>query len=991
MKTIYKKLLFLVLLLPFCAIAQNKVEGMVLDNVSGQPIPGVNVKIEGGTSGVSTDFDGKFQLNNVKPTDVLSISFMGYTTKTVVVGNQNSLTIKLQEDSNQLKEVVVQVGYGTVKKKDATGAVTVLSTKDFNKGQNVTAENLITGRVAGVSVTGGGAPGAKADIRIRGGSSLNASNEPLIVLDGLPLSNAVPDGSTSILSTIDPNDIETFTILKDASASAIYGSRAANGVIVITTKKGSKGGVKVAFNSQTGISTIAKKIDVLSADEFRALVNTNGSAAQKAKLGTANTDWQDEIFNDVITTDNNISVSGSLFDKLPTRLSVGNTNTPGILKNTSFERTTTSLSLNPVLLDNHLKIDINGNLSFGKNQFQDQGNVIGSAVGFDPTQSVYQADSRYGGYFEWLEANGDVNLLAAKNPVARINQNNRRSTSTRKWGNARFDYKMHFLEELRAVAEIGIDRFDSEGFEETSVNSISGYQPKTFSSGQWTNLGNERHYSDSRQNKNLNAYLNYVKEFGKFKVDLTGGYNYQLFQREAYTSGEIRQPNPAVDVTTDPDINLQSYFGRANIGYDSRYLLTINYRKDGTSRFSEDNRWGDFGGAAFAWNVGEESFLKDNKTISALKLRVGYGTTGQQDISASYDYLRRVTLGTVNSNYVFGSTAYQVARTEGYNADIKWETTTEFNVGVDFGFLENRINGSLNYFNKVASDLLADIAYPDGANLRNSGFSNIGSVTTDGIEFNLNADIIKKDNLNWNVGFNVAYLNQEITDLGETVPGFQGYMTGDNIAGGSNNQIKINTVGFNPSSFYVYEQLYDANKRPIQGAYVDRNADGKINEGDRYRFHKPNADYTFGLFSTFNYKKFDFAMSWRASLGNYIFDNISSDKGYLQAALRRDTDLANITPDYYETGFTFEDNGTTRYLSNYFVKDASFIKLDNVSVGYTMDKSVLKVVNLRFSLGVQNALVFSKYDGIDPESFSGVDGSVYPRARTFMFGVNANF
>jgi TonB-dependent starch-binding outer membrane protein SusC len=991
MKTIYKKLLFLMLLLPFCVLAQNTFSGKVLDKISGQPIPGVNVNVQGSTTGVSTDFDGKFQLANVKKGDIIVFSYIGYRNETLTFNNQSSATITLEEDASQLKEVVIQVGYGTVKKKDATGAVTVLSTKDFNKGLNVTSENLIMGRVAGVSVTGGGAPGAKANIRIRGGSSLNASNDPLIVLDGLPLSNAVPDGSTSILSTIDPNDIETFTILKDASASAIYGSRAANGVIVITTKKGTKGGVKVAFNSQTGVSTIAKKIDVLSADEFRAFVNTNGNAAQKAKLGTANTDWQNEIFNNAITTDNNLSVSGSLFDKLPARVSVGNTNTPGILTNTSFERTTTSLSLNPSFLDNHLKIDLNGNLSFGKNQFQDEGNVIGSAISFDPTQSVYQAGSRYEGYFEWLEANGDVNLLAAKNPVARINQNNRRSSSTRKWGNARIDYKMHFLEELRAVAELGIDKFDSDGFDETSTNSVSGFQPKTFSSGEWTNLGNRRDYTDSRQNKNLNAYLNYVKEFGKVKVDFTGGYNYQLFQRRAYTTGEVRQPNPDQDVTTDPDINLQSFFGRANFGFDSRYLLTINYRRDGTSRFSEANRWGDFGGAAFAWNIAEEAFLKDNKTISALKLRVGYGTTGQQDISASYDYLRRVTLGTVNSNYIFGDTAYQVARTEGYNTDIKWETATEFNVGLDFGFLDNKINGSLNYFNKVASDLLADIAYPDGANLRNSGFSNIGSVTTNGVEFNVNVDILKKENLNWNVGFNAAYINQEITDLGTTVPGFQGYMTGDNIAGGSNNRVKINTIGFNPSSFYVYEQLYDANKRPIQGAYVDRNQDGKTDANDLYRFKKPNADYTFGLFSTFNYKNLDFAMSWRASLGNYIFDNISSDKGYLQAALRRDTDLANITPNYYETGFTFEDNGTQRYLSDYFVKDASFIKLDNVSVGYTMNKSVLKLVNLRLSLGIQNALVFSKYNGLDPESFSGVDGSVYPRARTYMLGVNANF
>jgi len=866
-----------------------------------------------------------------------------------------------------------------------------LASKDFAKGLNVTPESLITGRVAGVSVTGGGAPGAKADIRIRGGSSLNASNEPLIVVDGLPLSGTRKEDQQSVLSTIDPNDIETFTVLKDASASAIYGSRAANGVIVITTKKGSKDELKVAFNTKTGVSTIAKKVDVLSADEFRALVMEKGSAAQIAKLGTANTDWQDEIFHDVITTDNNVALSGSIKQKVPARLSIGHTDTPGILKNTSFEITTTSLSLNPTLFDNHLKIDLNGNMSWAKNQFQDEGNVIGSAIGFDPTQSPYQTDPRYGGYFEWLEANGDVNLLAAKNQVARINQNNRRETSTRKWGNVKLDYKFHFLEELKAVAEMGIDKFDRDGFEETSVNSVSGYQPNTFSSGKWVNYGDYKNYTETRQNKNLNAYLNYAKEFGKLKVDLTGGYNYQLFQREGYASGDLRRPNPATDVTTDPDINLQSYFGRANLGYDSRYLLTLNYRRDGTSRFSEDNRWGNFGGAAFAWNITQESFLKDNATISDLKFRVGYGTTGQQDISASYDYLRRVTLGTPNSQYVFGSTAYTVARTEGYNKDIKWEQTNEFNIGLDYGFLNNRIKGSLNYFNKKATDLLADIAYPDGANLRNSGFTNIGKVTTDGVEFNVNADVVRTNDLNWNLDFNMAYINQEITDLGLTVPGFQGYETGDNIAGGSNNKVKINTVGFNPGSFYVYEQLYDANKKPIQGAYVDRNGDGKTDQNDKYRFHKPNADYTFGLFSNFNYKKFDFTMNWRASLGNYVFDNINSDKGYLQAALRRDTDLANITPDYYNTGFTFEDNGSQRYLSDYFIKDASFIKLDNISVGYTMDKSILKVTSLHFSLGVQNALVFSKYDGIDPEVFSGVDGAVYPRARTYMLSINANF
>lgn len=992
MKTIYKKLLFLFLLLPFTVFAQNTLSGTVVDKATGQPIPGVNVNVQGALSGVSTDFDGKFKLPNVKQGDKVLFTFMGYIAQTVVYNGQTGFSVSLTEDTNQLKEVVVQVGYGTVKKKDATGSVSQISAKDFNKGQNVTAESLINGRISGVNVTGGGQPGAKADIRIRGGSSLNASNEPLIVIDGLPMSNAVPNGATSILSTIDPNDIESFTVLKDASAAAIYGSRAANGVIVITTKKGSKGGVKVNFSSQVGVNTIANTVDVLSADQFRAVVNEKGTAAQKALLGTANTDWQDEIFHTALTTNNNISASGALFGKLPVRLSVGNTNNPGILKNTSFERTTTSLSLNPVLFDNHLRIDISGNLSFGKNRFQNQAAVIGNAIGFDPTQPVYQAGSRYGGYFEWLEANGNLPLLPGRNPVAMLNQTNNRSTSTRKWGNVRLDYKLHFFEDLRAVVELGIDKFDSSGFIDISTESATGFQPEGFSTGNWVNKGGYTQYTDSRQNKNLNAYFNYTKDLGKFKVDVTTGYNYQMFQREGFTTNDVRIPGTEPDVQTDPDINLQSYFGRVNLGYDSRYLLTLNYRRDGTSRFSEKNRWGNFAGAAFAWNISNESFLKDNNTISNLKLRLGYGETGQQDINASYDYLRRVTLGTVNSQYIFGNTIYRVARTEGYNPDIKWEELAEANIGLDYGLFNNKITGSINYFNKKSNGLLAFIAYPDGANMRNQGFSNVGSVKTDGVEFSIESDIIKNDNLSWNLAFNTTYIKQEISDLGFAVPGFQGYTTGA-ITGGTGNQIQINSVGFAPNTFYVYEQLYDANKRPIQGAYADRNGDGQINTEDRYRFHKAAPDYTFGFVSTLNYKNFDFTMNWRASLGNYIFDNVSSDKGYLQAGLRRESDLANITIDYYNTGFDEEtnSNGTQRNYSDYFVKDASFIKLDNLTVGYTLEKKLFKAATLRFSAGVQNVLTLTKYDGLDPEQFNGIDGNVYPRARTYLFGVNANF
>ncbi|MFA9195390.1 TonB-dependent receptor [Flavobacterium sp. FBOR7N2.3] len=969
--------------------ATNKISGLIVDQ-KGEPLIGASILIKGTNIGTITDVDGAFTLPLSSQSQVLMVSFIGFTSKEVPATGQN-LRIVLAEDSNELKEVVVQVGYGTVKKKDATGSVSQISSKEFNKGQNVTPESLISGRISGVNVTGGGAPGAKADIRIRGGSSLSASNEPLIVLDGLPLSNTVPSGSTSILSTIDPNDIESFTVLKDASAAAIYGSRAANGVIVITTKKGTKGGVKVNFSSQLGVNTVANQVDVLSADQFRAFVNEKGTAEQQALMGTANTNWQDEIFHTSLTMNNNISMSGALFNKLPIRLSVGNVDNAGILRNTSFERTTTSISLNPVLFDNHLRIDINGNMSFGKNQFQDEGAVIGSAIGFDPTQPVFAANSRYGGYFEWFEANGNLPLLPARNPVARLNQDERRATSTRKWGNVRLDYKLHFFEDLRVVAEAGIDRFDSKGHTEVSTQSALGFQPNAFTSGDWVNLGNYSSYTDMLQNKNLNSYLNYTKDLGKFKIDATAGYNYQLFEKERYQTGEIRQPNPNEDVITDPDINLQSYFGRLILNYDSRYLLTLNYRRDGTSRFSEANRWGNFAGAAFAWNLAEESFLKDNETLSSLKLRVGYGTTGQQDISAQYDYLQRVTLGTISSQYIFGNTVYKTARPEGYNENIKWEELAETNLGVDFGFLNERITGTINYFNKKSTDLLAEIAVPDGANIRNQGFFNIGSVRTKGVEFNIQSDIIKNDNLTWNLAFNTTYIDQKIDQLGITVPSFQGYFTGDNIAGGGGNKIQINSVGFTPNSFFVYEQLYDANKKPIAGAYVDRNGDGKLDDGDRYRYNKPAPDYTFGVFSTVNYKNFDFTMNWRASLGNYIFDNVSSNLGYSDAGLRRQTDLSNVSTDYLNTGFTFEDNGTSRYLSDYYIKDASFIKLDNVTIGYTFDKKLLKTASVRFTAGVQNVLVLTKYNGLDPEKFNGIDNNVYPRARTFLFGVNANF
>jgi len=982
MKTIYKKLLLLLLLLPFSVLSQNTLSGNVADGVSGLPLPGVGVSIQGTTNGTSTDFDGNFQLSGVKNGDVLSFSFLGFQTQTITYSGQKILSVKLQEDASQLEEVVV-VGYGTVKKKDATGAVEVVSSKDFNRGMNATAENLLNGRVAGLTITTNGAPGSGSDIRIRGGASLGASNNPLIVIDGLPIDNNVSGGSTSVLSSINPNDIESFSILKDASAAAIYGSRASNGVIIITTKKGSQAGLQVSFNSLTTVNTLAKKVDVLSSNQFRDLVTTRGTAAQIALLGDANTDWQDEIFSNSISVDNNLSLRGNLFNVVPARLSVGYTQIPGLLRTGEFNRTTTSLALNPSFFDDHLKINLNANISWQDNRFADEG-AIGNAISFDPTQSVYDPTSYFGGYFEWLEADGDrVGTGAQQNPVSLLEQRRNITDNRRIYGNIQVDYKLHFFEDLRAVVNLGYDKQDGNGTNTLAPYSPAGFQTGNYSTGTYQNYGAFTYFNDEKKNKLLDAYLVYTKEIGKFNLDVTGGYSYQNFERVGYTTGNVFDPNSVEDVTTYADINLQSYFGRMNIGYDNKYLLTLNYRRDGTSRFSKENRWGNFPGAAFAWKISEESFLRNISVISDLKLRLGWGITGQQDIDASYDYIPRYTTGNTQAQYQFGNVFIPVGRPQAYNTGIKWEETETRNIGLDYGFFNNRLSGSLDLYEKKSSDLLSRVPYADGSNLGNEGFRNYGDFTTKGIEFSVSYDILKGDGFNWTSSFNATYNNREITAL-----------PADNkveaIDGGGGNTIQIQSVGYNPNSFYVYEQVYDENHRPVEGVYVDRNQDGVISTADQYRYKKPAADYTLGMMNNMSYKNFDLSFSWRASLGNYMYNNVAANKGVLQSGVRYTDVISNIHSDYYNTGFLLE--GNNRLFSDYYIQNASWFKLDNITLGYTLqnplgnDHSKLRIYG-----AVQNVFTITEYDGIDPEIFSGVDKTIYPRARMFMLGFNLDF
>ncbi len=970
-------------MLPLSVLAQTTVDGVVVDSKSNQPIPGVNVIIQGTQMGTSTDFDGKFKLTKLKSGDKLVFSFIGYKNETITFDGQKSITVSMTEEANVLQEVVVQVGYGAVKKKDATGAVDLLTTKDFNKGFNSNTESLLNGRVAGVVVTQGGRPGDGAAIRIRGGASLEASNDPLIVLDGLPI-----DGN---LQTINPNDIENISILKDASATAIYGNRGSNGVILVTTKKGAKGALKVSVGTTFTVNTLAEKIRTTSAADFRSFMTNPANIAQYniapsrlARLGNSNTDWQEEIFSNSVSIDNNVSMRGSLFGKLPTSFSYGHTYLPGILETSKFDRTTTALRLNPSLFKDHLKIAINGNFSVVKERFADEGAISG-AINFDPTQPVKIDNQQFGGYFEWLDGSNNPNFQATDNPVAALQQRNNQTKRYRYFGNVQLDYKLHFLPALKFTVLAGIDREQGKGRNELSSQSINGFFNGI------NNLGRYSEFWENKTNSVLDAYVNYTKAFGKLNVDVTVGHSYQERESVIYNSGELRSPANVINTLntfTRPTSKLESYFTRANLGFDNKYLITLNLRNDITNNFFKDVRSGIFPGAAFAWNISNENFLKDSKSLTNLKLRLGWGVTGQQELSTNFSYVPQYVVGNPQAQYQFGNTLITTVRPSFYSNTVKWEETTTYNAGVDFELFK-RVKGTLDVYKKETIDLLASsVAYPDGANLTNFGPRNFGNLEINGVELGLNFDVLKSSDLNWNINFNANYQDRKITATALDGTGSPGFLTGG-IRGGVGNTIQINSTGFAPNAFYVYEQVYGTDGKPLEGVYVDRNGDGLITGDDRYQYKQPYADFTFGLMSSFSYKKWDMSMSWRASLGNYIYDNIGSSFGYLDNSINQITPLNNINPSFFETGFVNE--GNNRYFSDHYIKDASFIKLDNISFGYSFAEPFGNATTARLSFGVQNALIISKYKGLDPEILSGIDQTIYPRARMFVFGCNVNF
>lgn len=988
MKTIYNKLLLLVLLFPFSILAQSTLSGTVLDKTNNQPLPGVNVVVEGTQNGTSTDFDGKFNLN-VKNGDNIVFSYIGYKTYTLIYTAQKDILISLDEDADQLDEVVV-IGYGSVKKKDATGAVATITSADFNRGPLVSADQLIQGKVSGLQIiNGGGAPGEGAQIRIRSGSSLSAGNDPLYVVDGVPLDNGGGgvQGGRNPLSAINQNDIESVTVLKDASATAIYGSRASNGVIIITTKKGKSGDMQVSYNGNFSVGQVTDYVEVLTANQFTDFVTQNGSLAQQAFLGSADTNWQKEIYRTALGTDHNVAFSGGV-DNINYRASVGYSDLNGILKEDKFQRVTLNTNLLGKFFDNHLKVEFTNKTSSNKNNYSNR-DAIGAAVSFDPTQKVY--DNAYGyDYFQWLDfsdpnATPSQEVNAGRNPLSLINQKTNKGYQYRSIGNVQFDYKLHFLPELKAVANFGYDYGSGKGFGYTDTNFVvSGERGSNYN-----NL-------EEKKNRVMDLYLNYNKTFESIKtnLDFTGGYNYQNFNyiNSSFTNDVV---NNTVNQgpSSNETVNLQSVFARAIFSINDRYLITGSIRRDGSSRFTEENRWGNFPSVALAWKINEESFVRDSRVVSDLKLRASWGITGQQEIGKRYPTTPLYLNSTETAGYQIGYDAsgipifIQPYRPQPYNLNLKWEETKQVNIGLDFGLFENRITGTAEVYKKNSSDLIVFTSNPQGVGFSNADFYNIGDMEFKGVELSMDVYPIKNENVKWRIGGNITFQDSKVTKLNLVQSSSSEGLNVTGISGATGNTIQNHQVGYTPFSFYVFEQTYDSNGAPIEGVYVDRNQDGQVDENDLYRYKKPSADFYYGFNTDFQYKNFDFNMSWRGSYGNYNYNNVYSNYGNVATALPGNGDyLQNSSVNVLETNFA-----SPQYTSDYFVQDASFIRLDNVTLGYSFPNALGEGKNLRLTGAVQNVFVITDYKGIDPEVSGGIDSNLYPRPRTYTLGLNLNF
>ena len=991
------------LLLSVSAFAQIDVKGHVED-ATGEPIIGATVRVDGTQTATVTDFDGNFVLKANQGANI-TITYIGYQPQTVTAAP--TLEIVLQDDAAVLNEVVV-IGYGAVKKSDLTGSVTALKPDTKNKGLVVNAQDMMQGKIAGVNVTSdGGTPGGGSTIRIRGGSSLNASNSPLIVIDGVPMDNNGVKGLANPLSMVNPQDIESFNVLKDASATAIYGSRGSNGVIIITTKKGRKGSApQVSYSGSVTMSKKKKLIEVMDGDQYRAFATQlyKGNAREEAAmaaLGEDNTDWQNEIYRTAWSHDHNVTLAGAA-GVLPYRFSLGYTDQQGILKTSDFKRYTAAINLNPSLLNDHLVLNLNAKGMWAKTQYANTG-AIGAALAYDPTKPIYDTTSadaaNFGGYTEWKvpgESLNDpswpntYNRNATANPVALLNLNDDRAISRSFIGNADIDYKIHGFEDLRLHLTLGADI--SEGKQWTDVESSSPAAIYYGSHG-WDKI--------TKRNLTLSTYAQYYKDFAKVHhFDIMAGYEWQHFWRKqqnsywgGYPKTNLENPGKYHDWSIynyKTENYLVSFFGRLNYILMDRYYLTATLRDDGSSRFKD--HWSLFPSAALAYKMSEEKFLKNVGWLSDLKLRLSYGKTGQQDGIGDYNYFAIYSMNTGVGSYYDVAGNGTLARPVAYDPELKWETTDTYNVGFDFGAWNQRFTVGVDVYYRKTTDLLNESDMAAGTNFKNRVMTNIGSMENKGIEVTIGLKPIQTEDWYWTLDYNFTYNKNEITELtGDGQPVATG-----GIGGGTGVYAQAHAVGHPANSYYVYQQVYDQAGKPIEGLVVDRNGDGVITESDKYFYKSPMAPVTMGLSSRLEYKTWDFGFTLRASIGNYVFNNLMSGNVNMSAA-----ELYSGGNNFYGNrpvaalDYNWQTYDLEAKLSDHWVQNGSFLKCDNITLGYSFDKLFkggnYKGIAGRIYATASNVFCITKYKGIDPEVFGGIDNNLYPRPISFILGLNLNF
>lgn len=963
-------------------MAQTRtIKGEVTDAQNGEALIGATVMVEGEKGGTVTDFDGNFSLQVSSSAKKIKVSYIGYIDK--VLSISDNMKVKLESDSKALADVVV-IGYGTARKSDLTGSVATVKSKDFNKGLVSSPEQLINGKVSGVQImSNSGSASAGSTIRVRGGASLNASNDPLIVLDGVPLEQGgISGNSSNFLSMINPSDIESMTVLKDASSTAIYGSRASNGVIIITTKKGQQGAVKVNFNTTNSLQTRAQMVDMLSRDEFVNVINQFGTDNQKSLLGTANTDWNDEVYRTAFGTDNNLSVSGSIDKWLPFRVSVGYYNQSGLVRKDNVERWTGNVVLTPSFFQDHLKLTINAKGTLNNNSFNN-GGAVWAAATFNPTIPVYSGNDKYGGYNEALDADGYPVNAGVRNPRGLVDLYDSKSKVSRFIGSMDVDYKVHFLPDLKLHATVGADYAKGDG-----TVYVPAYAAQSYNKDESLGGSDYKYGPQKNENRLLTLYANYAKYFEDIKsnVDLTAGYDYQYWKSTTplYYTKSAAGTNLSTVKASDYRHVMLSYYGRINYSFDGKYLLTATVRRDASSRFSKDTRWGTFPSVALGWTLTEEPWLKNQKVLSNLKLRASYGVTGQQEGIGNYNYLPVYTYSVTGAEAFINGQYINTYRPEAYVSDLKWETTTSWNFGLDFGFLDGRIGGAIDFYTRKTKDLLASVPTAAGTNFSKTILTNVGNVDSKGIEVSLNATPIQTKDWEWNLSYNFTWQDMKVKNLSLTKGGSQtNVKVGPSIDA---YQFQVLSEGYEPYMFYVYHQLYDSKTgKPIEGAYADLNNDGEINESDLYRYHSPAPKYIMGLSTSLRYKQLTLGMSFRANIDNYVYNGMGMSTGAFETVSYNNSQLNNLNTSFLKTGFK-----TRQYLSDYYVENASFLKLDNLSLSYNVGK-INKWASLTVSAMVQNVFTITGYSGTDPEVPNGMDNSFYPRPRTYSVSLGLQF